>query len=244
MKFKKWMEKRILAEADKRVITGRAPLSNTSAGLLGPGGVYGDPNRPSYGKQVLAAAGSAIGTSLADELGKPSSIPHLQDPVGMFQDQKQSFDELPLQLPLINGKPIEGIRIANDKQNILSILNNMLYINPRIRILTDSIDGGDKFEIYKEDEKTQALLREKFKSGDLLTIAKSFTTALSKARLYNSFKTMDDFKNLDNKYDLVNPSILKQILKPHNGYYTLGNIFLYKLKKTYLDPNDHEQEEG
>jgi hypothetical protein len=24
----------------------------------------------------------------------------------------------------------------------------------------------------------------------------------------------------------------------------LGNIFLYKVKKTYLDPNDYEQEEG
>ena len=243
MKFKKWIEKRTLVEA-KPVITGRSALINTSAGLLGPGGDYGNPNRQSYGREILAAAGSSIGGSLADELGKPSAIPHLHDPVGMFQDQKQSFDELPLQLPLINGKPIEGMRIANDKQNVLSILNNMLYINPKIRILTDSIDGGDKFEIYKEDEKTQALLREKFKSGDLLTIAKSFTTALSKARLYNTFKTMDDFKNLDNKYDLVNPSILKQILKPHNGHYTLGNIFLYKVKKTYLDPNDHEQEEG
>jgi hypothetical protein len=55
---------------------------------------------------------------------------------------------------------------------------------------------------------------------------------------------MNDFKNLDNKYDLVNPSILKQILKPNNDYYILGNIFLYKVKKTYLDPNDYEQEEG
>jgi hypothetical protein len=205
MKFKKWMEKRTLVEADKRVITGRPTLSNTSAGLLGPGGVYGDPNRPSYGKQVLAAAGSAIGTSLADELGKASSIPYLQDPVGTFEKQKQSFDELPLQLPLINGKPIEGIRMANDKQNVLSILNNMLYINPRIRILTDSIDGGDKFEIYKEDEKTQASLREKFKSGDLLTIAKSFTTALRTA-LYRGEKQnnqarpmlrFDDFQFLE-----------------------------------------------
>lgn len=243
MKFKKWMEKRTLVEVGKPVITGRAPLVNTSAGLLGPGNVYGDPNRPSYVKQILAAAGSSFGSSLADELGKPSQIPQLQDFVGTFEKQKQSFDELPLQLPLINGKPIEGIRIANDKQNVLSILNNMLYISPRIRILTDSLDRVDKFEIYEEDEKTQALLREKFKSGDLLTIAKSFTTALSKARLYNTFKTMSDFKNLDNKYDLVNPSILKQILKPNNGYYILGNIFLYKAKKTYLDPNDHEQEE-
>ena len=244
MKFNKWLKQRNLIEA-KRVMTDRPPLNNFRAGLLGPGGTYGDPNRQGYLKQVLAAGASSIGSSLADELGKPSQIPHLQDPIGMFKTEKQSFDELPLQLPLINGVLFEGVRIShNDKQNVLNILSNMLYVNPKIRILTDSAEGGDKFDIYKDeydqDENTVVSLREKFKNLPIRVIAKTFTTNLSKARLYISFKNMNDFRDLDNKYDLINPSILKQIVKPRDTHYTLGNIFLYKVKKTYLEPSEQE----
>lgn len=246
MKFNKWLKQRTLIEAERRVVTGRAPLTNIRAGLLGPGGTYGDPNRQGYVKQMLAAGASSIGSSLADELGKPSQIPHLQDPIGMFKTEKQSFDELPLQLPLINGVPFEGVKISyNEKQNVLNILSNMLDINPKIRILTDAFEGGGKFDIYKDeydqDEKTVSALREKFKVP-IRIIAKTFTTALSKARLYISFKNMKDFKDLDNKYDLINPSILKQIVKPRDEHYTLGNIFLYKVKKTYLEPSEQEED--
>ncbi len=244
MKFKNWLQINEAGLAGRLRSSG-PDISNIGQGKLGPYGTFGqvddDPLKTTL-KRGVAGVMSGIGKAVNKRVSPVDIQPTLVDPISIFKNEFIKSVTLPLQLPYINGEEVITFSKTSDRNAMLKIAdqtNNGKDSRIR-RIIGTMIDlGPGKFDLYQgdihgtnqepEDQEEDQEINSSYQK------AKRFTIALCKIIAYSDLEKQKDFINLDNKYNLVYPRVVKDEIKGTNQndniYYYLNCILEYSKKE-------------
>ena len=241
--FKNWLNLTEAASLSGRLRSGSQDISNISLGKLGPYGTFGqvsnEPPAKRLVKQGISAVLSGIGQSVKKKLSPTEMLPHLAD-LAQFPDSLIEGITLPLQSPTING--LDWIStIPNDSSRALKKISDSLVSDEdnRIRKFENGMidKGPNKFDLYTgavygtDEDKDQDEEKYKYQKVYEYERAKNFTRNLCKILVHANMKNKPNYIELDNKYNLGNASIRKEIVKEFNDYYLLSCAFEYKKNK-------------
>lgn len=238
MKFKNWLQINEAGLARRSRRSG-PDIFNIGQGKSGPSGTFGqidyNPVKTTV-KRGVAGVMSGIGKAVSKRVSPVDTQPTLVDPISLFKNEFIKSVTLPLQLPYINGEEVITFSKTSDRNAMLKIkdqTNNGK--DSRIRRINGSmIDlGPGKFDLYQEDIHGDQEEDQEINSS--YQKAKRFTIALCKIIAYSDLEKQKDFIDLDNKYNLVYPRVVKDEIKGTNQndniYYYLNCILEYSKKE-------------
>lgn len=244
MKFKNWLQINEAGLAG-RLRNSSPDISNVSLGKLGPYGTFGqvdqNPLKTTF-KRGVSGVLSGIGKAISKRVSPVDIQPTLVDPISIFGDEFIKSVTLPLQLPYINGEEVITFAKSSDRQAMIKIADQTNNgKDSRIRTINSGIIdlGPGKFDLYQEDihgsNQDDSEDQEEGQEINSYQKAKRFTTALCKIISYSNLEKQKDFIDLDNKYNLVYPRVVKDEIKGinqnNNTYYYLNCILEYSKKE-------------
>jgi hypothetical protein len=244
MKFKNWLQINEAGLAGRLRSSG-PDISNIGQGKLGPYGTFGqvddDPLKTTL-KRGIAGVMSGIGKAVSKRVSPVDIQPTLVDPISIFKNEFIKIVTLPLQLPYINGEEVITFAKTSDRNAMIKIADQTNNgKDSRIRRINGGIIdlGLGKFDLYQEDiHGTNQEPEDQEKEDQEINSyqkAKRFTTALCKIIAYSDLEKQKDFIDLDNKYNLVYPRVVKDEIKVinqnDNTYYYLYCILEYSKKE-------------
>jgi hypothetical protein len=234
MNFKEWLIKNEVAKARPKNID----ISNLAIGRIGPMGTYGQDDIPSIPAWATASGLGAIGQSMRQEIGSLGSDAAARLlPLASLKDIHREGMELPLQIPVIDGKEMFSVARSSEKlvmsKILASIRGNPLENNNIRKTNETNPNMPGKFELVNQSDKDQGKVQS----------AKIFTEGLIKVIiLYKMTNTKTVTGSpLSTVYDVQNPQVASRYYRNNH----LGLVLNYtKLKNVSGDQeNDYTEME-
>lgn len=221
MEFKEWLKNEVAKARPKNI-----DISNLAIGRIGPMGTFGQETGQSIPAWATASTLGSMGKSLRQKLGSLGSDPaHQLLPLASLKDVYRDGMELPLQIPVLNGKEIFTIARSSDKLVFSSILSNLKSPtgstnpaeNTNVRKFGEiNPEMPGKFELVNQTDQDQGKVEK----------AKKFTEGLIKVMMLYKMMSMKTKmgKSLADIYDINNPQVSSRYYKNNH----LGIMLSYK----------------